>query len=573
MRGGPSTVTVLPLREGLAVLTHDVAGEDGAARVVPWNVAAELLADPQLTVQTAAVGDCSGWDSERLLAGLAALDPEALRLIGHYEPPARTAVQQLGRQTPRWRRLLDIEVLSGDLAAACCRAGLPLPGDDPLATLRLIALLFRRAAGQVAVRERLHRDHPWLGSGAWLATTGQLAERIVLEGRRREDLRAVVQPGECTIAELLGEPARFACTRSDVRAAVEAILSGTARWDERGHLSVETAMDYHFPIGGGELTCSIGGMHSQDAPGAIAGPLVDLDVASYYPSLIARDGIAPPQLPEFPARTRVLLERRLVAKRAGDGIASNAMKYVINSLYGQLGNSRSGLFAPAEALRVVLTGQLHLLQLIDGALAAGCELISANTDGIVVRGNPSAAATAWEARTGLTLERTPYRQMWRTSVNDYLAVAPDGTLAKAKGRFGGGDEGETTRRAAAPVIARAVVEHLLHGRGLAEVVAGSRAVTDFTLWRRARGLRWDEQEIGDGVVRWVVGNSGRPLIQSTSQRETATLSRSAVLVPDPAALDPALINREWYVREARELLDQVEGTRHGARQLSWLDSP
>lgn len=560
-----STIAAIPLAQGLAV--HAA----GTGRVLPWAVARGLLDDPALVVHTVAPGDCPPQDGERLLCALARGDAAAQALLA-AGPPGRLQVQALPRHPRPWAHTIDCSVIAGDVDAACCRAGLALPAGDPLRLVAAIAQLMERHRDQIEVRARLLADHPWIGDAAWLTAYGRLAETVVLQGARRAAVhRDVVADGRA-VADLLTRPERFTARRSDVRAAMQAILDGAVHWNERGHLTLLPAGGFQHTVGGTALGLGVGGLHSADAPGVVDGPLCDLDVASYYPSLIANDGIAPPQLPDFAARVRSLLERRLAAKRRGDQAASGALKIVVNSLYGQLGNHRSGLFSPPDALRVVLTGQLRLLQLIDLLLEDGCTLISANTDGVLVRGDPTRAAAAWEAMTGLTLERTAYARLWRTSVNDYCATAPDGSVAKTRGRFAGGDgDDDAARRSAAPAIARAVVERLVRGRPIVETLAGISDVAAFTLWRHARDLLWDGRPVDAPVVRWVVGRGGTPIVQSTAARVTATVATRAIPVPDPAAVAPALIDRAWYATEAQELVDKVLGTVGGARQTSLLD--
>ncbi len=560
------TAAVLPTGAGLAV--HAA----GRSRILPWDVARQLLDDPGLTIVTESQGELSPWDGERLLCAIAAGDEGAPSVFAGGAPADRHLVRALRRYPRRWARTIDASIIVGDLDGACCRAGLALPMGDALVAAETIARLMERYAGQVAVRQRLLDYHPWIGDAAWLSATGQLAETVVLEGLRRDQVQRAVVPGEVPVSELLSRPERFQATGDDARAAMRSILDGSVRWDDRGRLSLAPAAGGTFTVGSAELALGVGGLHSCDPAGAIDGPLVDLDVASYYPSIIAADAISPPQLPDFSRRVGLLMARRLEAKRARDHTASQALKYVINSLYGQLGNSRSGLFSPPDALRVVLTGQLRLLQLIDGLVASGCELISANTDGVVVRGDAEAGASAWETLTGLTLERTAYRRIWRTSVNDYVAQGPDGEVVKAKGRFAGGDDdaAEASRRSAAPVVARAAVEHLVHQRRMEDVIAGSTVVTDFAMWRRARDLSWGGRAVDERVVRWVVGRGGEPIVQSTGHRETSTVATQAIPVWDPARVDLAVIDRGWYLSEARDLVDRVLGTTHGAKQLSLL---
>lgn len=558
-------IVVLAHSSGLAVTTAD------GARLVPWVLVPDLLSDPELVVYTMVSGDLSPWDSERLFCALAAGDGEAMRLITTCAWVPRTAVQALHRYPKPWARFIDLEVLVGDFSAACCRAGFRLPGNDPLRDVHSIHELLTRHRGQLEVRERLRADYPWLGESAWLSTTGQLAENVVLQGLRRAQIKRDIEPGAFEVRQVIGDDRLTVVRRADVGAAIDGLLSSTASWNERGHLMVDGPARGQFSIGDTVITLGVGGLHSTDQPGVVEGSLFDLDVTSYYPSLIARDGISPPQLPEFSERTKNLLNRRLAAKRAGDVVASTALKYVINSLYGQLGNPRSGLFSPKEALRVVLTGQLHLLQLMDGILSAGGDLISANTDGIVVRGESDEVAAVWESRTELTLERTPYQRLWRTSVNDYLALGPNGAIAKARGRFGGGDEDEAVRRSAAPIIARAAIEKLVYQRPVAATIHSCEEIAAFTFWRRANGLYWGGHPIATHVVRWIVVKTGKSLTQSTAQREHATVAARAQLVDDPTTCTMDDLDRNWYIHVAQELVDQVLGTNAGSRQLTLFE--
>jgi hypothetical protein len=556
----PTRLALVPLPEGAVI-----AAEGVPARLLPWGVAGQLLDDPDLTVAVTGLADLRIREVERLLTALIAGNPPA----GPW-PLDAAQVQALPRRRRTWARTIDLGVLVGDVDAACCRAGLPLPGDDPLRRARAMADLLGASAGLIAVRQRLLDEHPWIGDQAWTSATGHLAEMVVLHGLRRDQVHRPPVAGGMPVGDLLAVTQRFQARRPDTRRAMDAILGGTVRWNDRGHLRLDPAGGFHHAVGGVDLAIGVGGLHSADPPGIVDGPLTDLDVASYYPTIIARDGLAPPQLPEFPARVGALLARRLAAKRAGDHIASQALKYVINSLYGQLGNARSGLCSPPDALRVVLTGQLHLLELIDCLLETGVTLVSANTDGVIIRGDP-AAAIAWEARTGLGLERTAYHRLWRTSVNDYVAAAADGRIVKARGRFAGGEDAGAARHAAAPIIARAAVERLVHGRDPATVIGEAMTITDFTLWRHLNGLSWDGRPLTGAVVRWVVGRGGRPIVQSSAGRERSTVAARAVLVDDPAAIDSAVLDRAWYVAEAQAIIDRVAGTRQGSRQLSFLD--
>jgi len=143
----------------------------------------------------------------------------------------------------------------------------------------------------------------------------------------------------------------------------------------------------------------------------------------------------------------------------------------------------------------------------------------------------------------------------------------------ARWRFGGGDDEDATRRAAAPIVARAALEHLVHGARIADVVAAANAVTDFTLWRRARDLAWGGTPVTAAVVRWVVGRRGTALVQVAEDGHVrSTVAANAIPVADPARIDAGIIDRAWYVGEAQALVDRVLATASGGKQMSILDA-
>jgi len=109
----------------------------------------------------------------------------------------------------------------------------------------------------------------------------------------------------------------------------------------------------------------VGGIHSIDAAGVVEGGGIDIDVASYYPSLLLAEGGAPAHLdgPIFRKVYRGILERRLEAKAAGHKRAANALKLVLNSTFGKLGEPGSSLFSPAAFLNTTINGQLSLIAL------------------------------------------------------------------------------------------------------------------------------------------------------------------------------------------------------------------
>lgn len=88
-----------------------------------------------------------------------------------------------------------------------------------------------------------------------------------------------------------------------------------------------------------------------------------------------------------------LKETRLNAKHSEeefiDGIPKDilaqVLKIVINSIYGKLGYEEGDICDRLAVLKVTINGQLMIMMLCESLELAGIEIISANTDGIVVK--------------------------------------------------------------------------------------------------------------------------------------------------------------------------------------------
>lgn len=67
------------------------------------------------------------------------------------------------------------------------------------------------------------------------------------------------------------------------------------------------------------------------------------------------------------------------------GVLAEVLKIVINSLYGKLGDENSEICDRLAVLKVTINGQLLIMMLCEELELNGIEVISANTDGIVVK--------------------------------------------------------------------------------------------------------------------------------------------------------------------------------------------
>lgn len=258
--------------------------------------------------------------------------------------------------------------------------------------------------------------------------------------------------------------------------------------------------DRDIRIGGSVYRMGIGGLHSQESdvmhrtiPGVQK--IKDVDVTSYYPSLILAMNMYPSQLgPAFIAIYRAIYAQRLEAKAAGRNAESDGLKIVLNGTFGKLFSKYSIFYAPEFGIATTLTGQLALLMLIEMMEMSGIGVVSANTDGIVLRipeGRDTLAAQIiawWEARTGFRMEDNNYTVLAQRDVNNYIAITDKGKV-KRKGVFnqGGVLSGPQGKGPDKDICADAVVEFLQHGTPIEQTIRACQDIRKFLVIRAVKG--------------------------------------------------------------------------------------
>ena len=251
-------------------------------------------------------------------------------------------------------------------------------------------------------------------------------------------------------------------------------------------------------IGQTRYAMGIGGLHSMESRVLNVADewheITDHDVASYYPSLILQTGIFPQQIGhDFVAIYRGWYDRRLAAKAAGNKKDANSLKTLLNGTFGKLGSRYSIFYAPTEMIQVTLGGQLALLMLIEMLELSGIRVISANTDGIVLKTPkvliPLRAQVIawWESVTGFVTERTDYRLVASRDVNSYTAITTDGK-AKTKGAFAPAEPGPSGwPNPTGQVSTDAAVAFLQHGKPIEQTIYECTDIRQFVHVRNVKG--------------------------------------------------------------------------------------
>lgn len=354
----------------------------------------------------------------------------------------------------------------------------------------------------------------------------------------------------------------------------------------------------------GKYRLGIGGLHSQESSVSYYSgdgyTIRDIDVKSYYPSLILTMGMVPQQIGEaFLIIYRAIYDRRLLSKSEAERIAklweamgaqelkdeadalktdADGLKIVLNGVFGKLFSKWSIFFAPELGIRVTLTGQLDLLMLIEMMELSGIEVVSANTDGIVLKIPTGKEALAdqivawWEKRTGLEMEATEYRSIHFRDVNNYVAITTDGK-AKRKGVFaqGGVLSGPQGKNPRMDIAADAVVEYLKKGTPLADTIRGCSDIRKFVAIAGVTGGGyWVTPQMETGEVtaepvwlgkacRFYYGINGGRLIRKNGDQVAGSVGAVPIMdLPDRVPID---IDFNHYIAAAQKLLDVT-----GARQ-------
>lgn len=277
----------------------------------------------------------------------------------------------------------------------------------------------------------------------------------------------------------------------------------------------EEIKELNLQIANSVYRMGIGGLHSSEQSIAHFTDkdyvLIDKDVTSYYPFIILNQGLFPQHLGQAFLRVyRSIVERRVAAKKAGNAVVAESLKIVVNGSFGKLGSKWSILYSPDLLIQTTVTGQLALLMLIERLELAGISVVSANTDGIVIKclrtmqGKLNEIVAQWEKDTNFNTEETRYMALLSRDVNNYFAVKqkfdadtktwiekPDGT--KNKGAYANPWASKKNlaerlhKNPTATICVEAVEAYLTKGVPIQQTIRAANDITKFVAVRSVKG--------------------------------------------------------------------------------------
>ena len=322
--------------------------------------------------------------------------------------------------------------------------------------------------------------------------------------------------------------------------------------------------DLKINIADGVYRMGIGGLHSSEKRTTHVSDadtiLCDRDVISFYPRIILNLGLYPRHLGvNFLIAYDRIVEERLAAKAAGNKLVAESLKIVINGSYGKLGSPYSVLYSPDLLIQVTLTGQLSLLLLIESLVLAGISVVSANTDGIVLKYKKHqsdlvlAVVKQWEKDTGFETEETLYKGLYSRDVNNYVAVKLDGKM-KTKGAYG---EANIDKNCAGQICMDAVLGLLSHGKPIADHINECPDIRKFVFVRTVNGGAVKDGKYLGKAVRWYYAkDENGEIIYARSGNKVPGTDGARPCMNLPTGF-PEDMDFNWYIRKAEKILIEI----------------
>lgn len=252
----------------------------------------------------------------------------------------------------------------------------------------------------------------------------------------------------------------------------------------------------------------VGGIHSANSPEIIIPRddemLIDIDVASLYPSMLIEYEFYPKHLgKEFLEVYKQIKDERIEAKHNGDKVKDETLKLALNGLSGNLQNEHNFCYSPFAVMQIRINGQLLLLMLAEKLTQIGCRIVQANTDGLFVLlkkdvySKVNSICREWEQLTKLTLEEDRFKAMYQYAINDYFAIT-EGNKVKEKGMF------ITTvklgKGLTPKIIPKAVISFFKDGISVEDTIKNCTDIRDFLMSEKT-GKQWHVEYMNEEQQR------------------------------------------------------------------------
>lgn len=231
-----------------------------------------------------------------------------------------------------------------------------------------------------------------------------------------------------------------------------------------------------------------GGIHGALTKYNGQGHYINMDVASYYPSLMIQYGLLSRSI-KNPAKFEEIYHSRLKYKQEGNKL-EKVLKLLLNSTYGVMKDKSNPLYDPLQANRVCIFGQLLLLDLME-RLETHCEIIQSNTDGVLIKLRRyedydliDDICYEWEQRTRMTLEFKEFHKIYQKDVNNYIIIEEGNKIQKSIGAY---IKKLNPLDYDLPIINKALIAYMVHGTPVEKTINECTELKEFQLIAKISG--------------------------------------------------------------------------------------
>ena len=312
---------------------------------------------------------------------------------------------------------------------------------------------------------------------------------------------------------------------------------------------------------------------------------VHWDIASFYPSIMDVYKIAPAHMNEgvFVKLIHWLKETRVTAKHSKedyiDGIPKDVLaqvlKIVINSIYGKLGFEKGDICDRLAVLKVTINGQLMIMMLCESLELAGIEVVSANTDGIVVKLHKKnkakfeEIADEWKRLTKLDADSEEYRCYINRDINNYVIEELNGKVSYKGALHPTMYAVDLQKGYDMPIVAKAVVDYFLNDKPILETLYECKNILDFCKTQNV-GRQFHveftvgtKREILQKNVRFYVTNKGgviEKVNDNSGDRSGLCAGKQVTILNtlDDKRIEYRNINYSYYYQEALKIIDPIK---------------
>lgn len=347
---------------------------------------------------------------------------------------------------------------------------------------------------------------------------------------------------------------------------------------------------------GTTYTIATGGLHSQDRPAVLTSTddytYIHYDISSFYPSVMVAYKIAPKHLNnnvfvkmvDYFRLTRIKCkhtkdEDGLVVAGVHNKLAAEALKIVINAIYGKFGFEMFFLFDRFAQMQVTINGQLMVMMVVEALELDGIHVVSANTDGIIVKlpkdkeEDFKRITDDWCAQNKLGADSERYKLFVTRDINNYFDIQSNDKVEYKGGLDPKQYLKDLKKGYDMPVVAKAVFEYFAHGISVMETLRNHKDILDFCKTQNV-GKQFEVvyQKVEHGKVidihsqrhvRFYVSTKGVIIMKenvNSGQRSVLASGKPVIILNKLDDKDICLrnIDYKYYYEEAYKIINPIK---------------